>query len=310
MVEDEGDSLGRQPMVIQATTDAATPVRSRLGRSGWQRFLRDPAGILSLLILLALLVTSFAASGLPLADPIEQIVGEELIAPNQRFWFGTDDLGRDLFSRCIYGMRLSFSIGLLAVMIAGGFGVTLGMLQGYFKGRIDNVLGRLWDTIIAFPGLLLGLAVAVFLGEGSHIAAIAAALNNTPEIARLARALVFTEQEKDYTAAAKSNGASTRRIIFLHLLPNIFPVLTVQFTLTMSEAMIVEAGLSFLGLGAQPPEPSLGSMLRDARNYMNDGLWYALFPGAILALLLLQITFLADALADAFDPRRRMGSEL
>jgi peptide/nickel transport system permease protein len=186
-------------------------------------------------------------------------------------------------------------------------GTALGMLAGFRRGRVDHVLGRVFDTILAFPGLLTGLAVAVFLGKGRYNAAIAAAIVNLPLVARLARAGVLSEREKEYTVAALAIGVPTWRIVSRHLLPNILPVILVQVTLTIADAMIIEAGLSFLGLGAQPPQASLGTMLRDSREFLSDAVWYALFPGLLLTTFLLLISFLADALALAFDPRQLLG---
>ena len=291
------------PIAVTAGLD------SNFRDSGWYRFLHDPAGMISLVLFLILLVLALGAPWLGFTDPLENFYGDEIFPPSAKYFFGTDDFGRDLFSRCIYGMRLSLSIGLFAAFTAGLLGTSLGMLQGYLRGRFDEVFGRVWDTLLAFPGLLLGLAVAIFLGEGSQNAAFASALINIPIIARISRAAVLSEQEKDYTMAARACGASDRRIVFRHLFPNVFPIVTVQITITVAHAMILEAGLSFLGIGAQPPDPSLGGMLRDARLYINDALWYAIFPGLILTLLLVQITFISDALADAFDPRRKARRE-
>ncbi len=276
----------------------------QLADNGWIRFLENRAALVSAVIFLFLALTALLAPFLPLIDPIEQHYGDEFLPPNGTYWFGTDDFGRDIFSRCIWGMRLSLTIGVLAAIAAGLFGTSLGMLQGYLRGWLDEIFGRIWDTLMAFPGLLLGLAVAIFLGEGSINAAVAAAIANIPIIARLARATVLSEQEKGYVMAARAAGAKTRRILAFHLFPNVFPIVTVQITLTVAVAMILEAGLSFLGIGAQPPDPSLGGMLRDARAYMDDALWYAIFPGVSLTVLLLLITFISDGLADAFDPRR------
>jgi peptide/nickel transport system permease protein len=275
---------------------------------GWVRFLENRAAVTSGLLFLVLGGAALAAPWLGIGDPVEQHYGDELYPPNGQYWFGTDDFGRDLFARCIWGTRLSLSIGLLAAVAAGIVGTTLGMLQGYLRGWLDELLGRIWDTLLAFPGLLLGLAVAIFLGEGSQNAAIAAAIANMPIIARLARATVLAEQEKGYVMSARGAGARTERILALHLFPNVFPIVSVQVTLTVAHAMILEAGLSFLGIGAQPPFPSLGGMLRDARVFMNEAIWYAVFPGLTLTVLLLLITFISDGLADAYDPRRSIRS--
>lgn len=280
----------------------SAPVEGRDG--GWVRFLENRAAVVSILIFALLGGAALLAPWIGVRDPIEQHWGDELMPPSLVYWFGTDDFGRDLFARCIWGMRLSLAIGVMAAAASGVIGTLLGMLQGYVRGWLDEVLGRIWDTLLAFPGLLLGLAVVIFLGEGSHNAAVAAAVANIPIIARLARATVLGEQERDYVMAARAAGARPERIIALHLFPNVFPIVTVQVTLVVAHAMILEAGLSFLGIGAQPPFPSLGGMLRDSRAFMRDAVWYAIFPGLTLTVLLLLVTFISDGLADAYDPRR------
>ena len=274
---------------------------------GAARFLENRAAVISLTLFALLCLISFASPFLGLSSPVNQFYGDELVPPGMQYWFGTDDLGRDIFSRCLYGMRLSLAIGISAAIIAGLVGTTLGLFQGYVRGWLDEILGRVWDTLLAFPGLLLGLAVAIFLGEGSQNAAIAAAIAGIPMIARLARAATLGEWEKGYVLAARAAGARRRRILALHLFPNVFPVVTVQIALIVATAMILEASLSFLGIGAQPPNPSLGGMLRDARNFMWDAPWYAFFPGLTLTLLLLLVTFISDGLADAYDPKRDTG---
>ncbi len=268
-------------------------------------FFREPMGAASFILFVI-------AGGLVVAAPLispyapeMQFRGEELLPPGAGFWFGTDDLGRDILSRCLYGAQLSLSTGFLAAALAGLSGIALGTIAGFVRGWVDSVLSRIFDTILAFPGLLLGLMVAVFLGKGLYNAAVAAAIINLPLIARLARASVLSEREKEYTQAAVAVGASAHRIIWRHLLPNILPVVTVQVTLTIADAMIIEAGLSFLGLGAQPPQASLGIMLRDSRNFLSDAAWYAIFPGILLTMFLLLISFMSNALAASNDPRRR-----
>ncbi len=292
-------------MPSTASAPGAPAGEGSLEESGWSRFIRNRVGVVSLVLLVVLASAALLAPWLGLRDPLEQFYGDELYGPSAQYWFGTDDFGRDIFTRCLWGMRLSLAIGLVAALSAGIIGTTLGMLQGFLRGWFDELVGRIWDTLLAFPGLLLGLSVAIFLGEGSQNAALASALINIPIIGRIARASVLAEQEKDYVMGARAVGAGPARIVGLHLFPNVFPIVTVQITLTVAHAMILEAGLSFLGIGAQPPFPSLGGMLRDARTYMNEAVWYAIFPGAMLTALLVLITFISDALADAFDPRRK-----
>lgn len=286
---------------VQTASAASAP-------SGWQRFRQDRAGFASLVVLGVLGVVVLAAPLISPHSPTHQYYGEELFGPRPGFWFGTDDFGRDILSRCLYGAQLSLVTGLLAALLAGLLGTALGMIAGYLRGPVDGILGRIFDTILSFPGLLFGIAVAVLLGKGVVNAALAAAIINVPLIARLARAGVLSEQEKEYTLAARAIGASPARIMVRHLLPNIFPIILVQVTLTMADAMIIEAGLSFLGLGAQPPQASLGTMLRDARPFLSDAVWYAIFPGLFLTVFLMTISFISDALAEMYNPRRVLRS--
>ncbi|MBM3596816.1 MAG: ABC transporter permease [Alphaproteobacteria bacterium] len=269
------------------------------------RFFRHAVGMTSFVIFVVLgMLVLFAPIVSPYA-PEAQFRGEELLPPRPGFWFGTDDLGRDILSRCLHGAQLSLVTGFLAAAMAGVAGTVLGTVAGFCRGAVDAVLGRIFDTILAFPGLLLGLAVAVFLGKGLYNAAIAAAVINLPLIARLARAGVLGEQEKEYAQAARAIGAGPSRIVMRHLLPNILPIILVQVTLTVADAMIIEAGLSFLGLGAQPPQPSLGIMLRDSRNFLSSAQWYAIFPGIFLTVFLMLISFMSDALSESHQVRAR-----
>lgn len=292
-------------MTVSDATPEPAEQRAQSGTlSGWQQFVRHRAGMVSLVLFVLLGTVVLLAPLVSPYAPEQQFHGEELLPPRAGFWFGTDDFGRDILTRSLYGAQLSLSTGLLAAALAGIVGTALGMIAGYVRGFVDDLLGRLFDTVMAFPGLLLGLAVAVFLGKGLFNAALAAAIINVPLVARLARAGVLSEQEKEYTMAARAIAASPTRIILRHLLPNIVPIILVQVTLTMADAMIIEAGLSFLGLGAQPPQPSLGIMLRDSRQFLTDALWYAVFPGLFLMVFLMLISFISDALTDIYNPRR------
>jgi peptide/nickel transport system permease protein len=274
------------------------------------RFPGNRIGLVGLVLFVVFgIVVAFAPVFSPYS-PDQQFRGQELLPPQPAFLFGTDDLGRDLLSRSIYGAQLSLFTGLLAGLLSGVVGTAAGMYAAYRGGFVDKLLGRLFDTILAFPGLLLGLGVAILLGKGVTNAALAAAIINLPLIARLARAAVLGEQQKEYVLAARAVGARATRILVQHLLPNILPIVLVQITLTIADAMIIEAGLSFLGLGAQPPQPSLGIMLRDSRAFLSVAPWYALFPGLTLTIFLISLSFLSDALATAFNARGRTQGQL
>ena len=254
---------------------------------------------MALLVAIALLGPVLTPYG-----PAEQIYGTELAGPSVAHPLGTDEFGRDLLTRVLYGMRLSLVIGFLASLAGGTIGLGIGLYAGFYEGWLDDVLGRFLDTVLAFPALIVGLTVAVILGPSAMNAAIAAAIINVPIIARIARAGVIAEKQREYSQAAVALGARAGRILAGHILPNVLPAVLVQLTLTLAHSMVLEAGLSFLGLGAQPPDPSLGVLLRNARGYMRDAPMLAIAPGAALSLLLLAISYLANALRDSADPRK------
>ncbi len=237
-------------------------------------------------------------------SPIVQHPGMELQRPSAAFWLGTDELGRDLFSRILYGARVSFVVGIIAVSLGASVGVSTGLLSGYLGGWVDSVIMRFYDALLAFPGIIIGIAVISVLGAGTLNVGYALALGGAPFFARLMRGLVLSERERDYVAAARSVGAGAGRIMVVHVLPNTIGPVIVQLSLAMGFAVLAEAGLSFLGLGVRPPEPSWGSMLNDSRAYLRQAPWYGLWPGIALTILLIALNYLADALRDALDPRR------
>jgi peptide/nickel transport system permease protein len=237
-------------------------------------------------------------------DPVQQHPGAELQAPSARYWLGTDQLGRDLLSRIIWGARNSLLVGVLAVVIGGGIGIATGVVAGYLGGWVEIVVMRIYDALMAFPPILLGVAVVTVLGPGLMSVAYALSLASLPLFARLARSTVLSEREKEYVQAARCTGLKSARIMFGHVLPNAIAPLIVQLSLMMGVAVLAESGLSFLGLGTQPPDPSWGAMLNDSRAYLRQDAWYGVWPGVALALLLLGLNYMSDALREAFDPRR------
>jgi peptide/nickel transport system permease protein len=203
----------------------------------------------------------------------------------------------------VYGSRISLFVGVLAVVIGSVVGVSSGLAAGYRGGWLDAAIMRVWDTLLAFPAILLGIAVAAILGPGVTNAAIALAIISIPQFSRITRASVLGEKQKDYVQAARCIGVGDVKIALRHIFPNTVSPLLVQLSLAMAYAVLLEAGLSFLGLGTQPPEPSWGSMLNTSRAYLRQAPWYAVFPGIALSILLLGLNFLSDALRDALDPR-------
>jgi peptide/nickel transport system permease protein len=264
--------------------------------------LRHPQVRIGLVLTGLVVVVALLAPLLSLKNPLVMYDGQTLKAPSPQFWFGTDLHGRDLFSRVIWGGRAALGVGILAVLVGLTVGVTSGLVASYLGGTIDSVINRILDTVLAFPSILVGIAVAVALGPGLANAAIAAGVVSLPVFSRLARASSLGEREKEYVTAGEALGASDLRLLFRHILPNIAAPLTIQATITMAYAAILEATLSFLGLGIQPPDPSWGTILNEARPYLETAPWYALFPGMALSMLLVGLNFLADGVRDVLDP--------
>ena len=280
--------LRRQPLTVQAMV----------------LVLRSPTGLVGSVVVVVLLGLAICAPLVAPYSPYEQHPLNVLQPPSGDFWFGTDELGRDLFSRVVYGARVSFVVGVIATAIGAGVGVATGLLSGYQGGWVDSVIMRCYDALLAFPGIIIGIAVISILGPSSINVAYALALGSMPFFARLMRSSVLSEREREYVFAALCIGAGDRRIMVRHVLPNTLPPLLVQLSLAMGFAILAEASLSFLGLGTQPPDPSWGSMLNDSRTYLREAPWYGLWPGLALTVLLVALNFVSDALRDALDPRR------
>ena len=278
---------------------ADSPTRAAL-RQLWRR----PAAVFGGTVLLLVLVLALFAPWLAPYDPLATSWSAVRKAPSLAHWFGTDEVGRDLLSRVIWGARASLSAGLVAVVIAVAVGLPLGMMAGYLGGWVDMVIGRLTDAMLAIPFLILAIALAAFLGPSLSNVMIAIGVTATPIFVRLARGQVIQARAEDWVEAARSVGNPRARILVRHILPNILPPVLVQATLTIASAIIAEASLSFLGLGQQPPAPSWGSMLNTAQRFLTQAPWMALFPGAAIFLTVLAFNLFGDALRDALDPRR------
>jgi peptide/nickel transport system permease protein len=272
-----------------------------------KRLLRNPLGRIGVAILLVMIAVGILAPVLAPFDPIAQTIGDELQPPSVTHPLGTDELGRDLLSRIIHGTRISLIVGIVAVGLGAAVGISSGLAAGYVGGWIETLTFRVWDTLMAFPGVLLAIAVSAILGPGLFNVAIAVAIISMPSYARLARGGMLAEREKDYVMAAHTLGQRPARIVFRHILPNTIPPILTQVALGMAGAVFLEAGLSFLGLGARPPAPSWGSMLADSRNYLRIAPWYGIAPGVAISIFLLGLNMLADGLRDALDPTRARG---
>ena len=237
-------------------------------------------------------------------DPVATSWSAVRKAPSAAHWFGTDEIGRDVLSRVIFGARASLLAGVVSVTISLLVGVPIGLLAGYVGGWIDLLIARIVDAMLACPFLILAIALAAFLGPSLTNAMIAIGIAATPVFVRLTRGQVMAVKVEDYVMAARAVGNSDLRIVLRHILPNIVAPLIVQATLAIAAAVIAEASLSFLGLGQQPPAPSWGSMLNTAKNYVENAPWMALWPGASIFLLVLSFNLLGDGLRDALDPRQ------
>ncbi|SFP58451.1 nickel transporter permease [Salibacterium halotolerans] len=235
----------------------------------------------------------------------EQNVLNKLQGPSAEHWFGTDQLGRDIFSRIVHGMSITLYIGFFSVFIAAIFGVIIGIVAGYYGGKIDTILMRLMDVLLAFPGILLALAVVTILGASLNNVILAVAVFSVPAFARIVRGSTLAVKELEYIDAVRALGAGDSRIIFRHILPNVFSPIIVQATLRIATAILTAAGLSFLGLGAQPPKPEWGAMLSDGRNYIFEAGHVALFPGLAIVIVVLAFNIFGDGLRDALDPKMK-----
>ena len=293
-------------MSLAANPDLASPRALRRLRDDW------PA-LLGLIVIAATVLLAALASVLAPADPLRNDLLDRLTPPA---WvqggsasrpLGTDTLGRDVTSRMLYGARVSLVVGFSAVLLAGSLGVILGLLAGYYRGRLDDVLMRLGDIQLAFPVLVLAVAVLAVLGASLLNVVVVLGLTGWIAYARIVRGEVLSLREREFVDAARALGAGDGHILLRHLLPNVLPPVTVVATFSVARTIIAEASLSFLGLGIPAPAPSWGAMLDEGRNYITTGWWLALFPGLAILLLVLGINLVGDWLRDLLDPRMERG---
>jgi len=269
------------------------------------RYARNRLALVGLWVVLGIVAVALFASWVAPASPIKPDFGNLLRSPSAAHPMGTDDLGRDVLSRVIFGARTALLAGVLSVGIAVLAGLSLGLLSGYYGGRLDDLLMRLTDAMLSFPFLVLALALAAVLGAGLDKALLAIGIVFTPRFIRLARAQVLGEREQNYVEAARAMGVGDGRIIWRHILPNSVSPIVVQASLDMAGAITAEATLSFLGLGTQPPTPSWGSMLNIAQAYLGTAPWMAVWPGLAIFITVLALNLLGDGLREALDPRLR-----
>lgn len=275
------------------------PVRSPAVR----RFFRNRMAVLGLVLVVALVLVALLAPYIADAPPARQNLRGRLLPPSAENWFGTDEFGRSVFSRVVYGARVSLLTGTIPVLVAGTIGTLLGLLAGFYRGWLDSVLMRIMDVLLAFPSILLALAIVGTLGPGLRNAVIAVAIVSIPEYARIVRSVVLGTREEEFVQAASALGARDLRKMFRHILPTALGPLSVQASLGVGYAILSLAGLSFLGLGIQPPAADWGEMLNRGRNFLPDSNWLLVFPGLAISVTVLAFNLLGDGLRDALDPR-------
>jgi peptide/nickel transport system permease protein len=285
-----------------------SPGRARTGfyRDAWRRLRRNRWALIGLALVGAFALAALFAPAIAPADPIEQDLDAQMRPPSRQHLLGTDDLGRDLLSRIIYGGRVSLTVGVVSVSLALACGTPLGLLAGFYGRWADSLTMRLMDVMLAFPATLLAIFIVGIRGPGLNNAMLAIGVINIPIFARLVRGSVLRVRQEEFVEAARALGAGSGRIVGRHILPNTLAPVIVQATLGIGAAILEAAGLSFLGLGAQAPTPEWGAMLTNTREFLRDAPWAATFPGIAILLTVVGFNLLGDGLRDALDPRLRL----
>lgn len=288
------------------TAPARPAMATRLAK-GLTRFItRKPLGAVGAFMVISLIFVAIFAPALAPYDPVKALKGVYMEPPSLRFPFGTDQLGRDMLSRVIFGARVSIAIGFSATFLAVGGATIVGLISGFYGGKLDLIVQRAVDIVQAFPGLILAMALVAIFGMNIPMLILVLAIVPTPSMSRVVRGNVLSVKENTYIEAARVVGCGDLRILRLHILPNIFPVIIILFSIELGAMIVKEASLSFLGLGVQPPTPSWGQMISGAgRTYMLTHPWLALFPGVALSIAVLGFNFFGDAVRDILDPRMR-----
>jgi peptide/nickel transport system permease protein len=270
-----------------------------------RRFLRHRPAVLASLVILIYLLAAALAPELAPRDPLDMSAGPRLYPPNPVHWFGTDEYGRDIYTRVLYGARIALTVGLSAALIACVVGSAVGLLGGYFGGIVDRLVSMLVDLVFAFPTILLAIALAVFMNPSTRTVIVAIAIVQSPHFARVIRGAVLAAKQQPYVESAILLGAGHPRIVRHHILPNVVSPVIVQVALSLSYAVLSESALSFLGVGNPPPAPSWGAMLSGSYGYVEQAPWAAIFPGMAITVFILAFNMLGDGLQDLLDPTRR-----
>ncbi len=288
----------------EIAADLAEDAAPGHGARFWRTLFRSPTGVIGLVIVITLVIVALLAAWIAPFDPLQMGAGRRLSPPSPAHWFGTDEFGRDLFSRVVHGTRLTLQIGFIAVGISLTVGLLLGLVGGYAGGWTERLLMRGVDVLFSFTEIVIALACLAILGTGLTNAMIAVGIAAIPFYARVTHSVVLVEKGKPYFEAGPAVAAGHLRMIFRHLLPNVIPPLIVVATLGVSTAVLAAAGLSFLGLGAQPPAPEWGFMLASGRELISRAPWIMFFPGCAIAITVLGFNLLGDGIREALDPRQ------
>lgn len=266
---------------------------------------KSPTMIIGLIIVLLVVLVGVFAPWIAPKDPNLTVLRDRITAPSAEYWFGTDDLGRDVLSRVIWGTRVSLQVGVISVSIGMIIGVLLGLVAGFYRGVIDLIISAVMDLLLSFPAILLAIALVAALGPGITQVMIAVGISLVPNFARITRGSVISMRNSEFVQASHSLGANNARLIFSHILPNILTPIVVLATLNAAFAIIMEAGLSFLGIGVQPPDPTWGAILSDGRKHIVSGPWISIFSGTVISITVLGLNMLGDGLRDLLDPRMK-----
>lgn len=272
----------------------------------FQRFCKNKVAVASALILISLIMICFIAPLITSYDPEKQVLSERLLSPSLKHWWGTDQYGRDIFTRCVYGCRVSLSVGIISQLIATIIGYFMGVTAGYVGGKTDDAISFVMQVFSSFPFLLFAMALMYALGPGITNLYISLGLLSWASTAKLIRGQVMQLKGQEYIQACKVDGGSTLRIILKHLLPNCIPMLIVSITLGIPSAILSEASLSYLGLGVPSPKPSWGSMIAESQNFIRSNTYYSLFPGLCIIVTVMAFNMMGDGLRDALDPKLRI----
>lgn len=292
---------------VEHITDVHERTEKTVGpwKEAWREFRKNKIAVVGMAIVLIFIILAIFAPLIAKEGLNDQMMADRLQAPSGEYWLGTDDFGRDIFSRIVYGARVSLWVGFSAVVGSALVGSLLGIIAGYYGRWIDVIISRIFDIMLAFPSILLAIAIVAVLGPSLRNALIAIAIINVPNFGRLIRSRVLSIKEDEYIMAARSVGLKDMRILFSHILPNSMAPVIVQGTLAIATAILEAAALGFLGLGAQPPTPEWGKMLADSKDYLQTAPWTMIFPGLAIMFTVLGFNLMGDGLRDAMDPRMK-----